>query len=26
LTELLAPESRAMTDYMDKLRVTHLAM
>lgn len=26
LTELSAPESRAMTDYMDKLRVTHLAM
>jgi DNA-binding HxlR family transcriptional regulator len=26
LTELSAPESRAMTDYLDKLRVTHLAM
>ena len=26
LAELSAPKSRAMTDYMNKLRVTHLAM
>ena len=26
LAELSAPKSRAMTDYLDKLRVTHLAM